>query len=139
MTTSILQARFSSHPHRSQAQGVDVIAETAPLRLIAFAPLAGGLLPRPACGALGQKARCEVLPRAGCPQQRRVKDDQLSSRVKETSTLEWKGPFFSCLYDYESLAKPLRSGETVRLEIPSENLLHRGGYPNKNAVSFSLM
>jgi hypothetical protein len=88
MTTSILQARFSSHPHRSQAQGVDVIAETAPLRLIASAPLAGGLLPRPACGALGKKARCEVLPRAACPQQRRVRDDRLSSRVKETSTLE---------------------------------------------------
>lgn len=38
MTISILQVRFSSHPHRSQAQRVELIAETVSLRVIAVIP-----------------------------------------------------------------------------------------------------
>lgn len=77
MTTSILHTRFSLHPHRSQAQGVDLIAETAPLRLIAFAPLAG-VLPPSALQALDQKARCKVLARAGFPRRGEFSSGQLS-------------------------------------------------------------
>jgi len=55
-TISILHKRFSSHPQRSQAKGIDVIAETPPLRLIAFAPLAASPCRAPLV-ALGNEAR----------------------------------------------------------------------------------